>query len=51
MLAQERPETVVLVLVDEQDSKGSVSLTFQRFEQKPDLVHSIDSCEDEVEGR
>lgn len=51
MIAQERLETVVVVLVDEEDSKGLVGLTFQRVEQKPEFVHSIDGREDEVEGR
>ena len=31
-------EPVVVVLVDEEDSKGAVSLPFERFEQKSDLV-------------
>jgi hypothetical protein len=51
MFAEERLEPVVVVLVDEEDSKRGVSLPFQRLEQKPDLVHSIDSREDEVERR
>jgi hypothetical protein len=51
MFAQERLEPVVVVLVDEEDSKGGVSLPLKRSEQKSDLVYTIDSCEDEVEGR
>jgi glycosyltransferase involved in cell wall biosynthesis len=48
LVADERLESVVLVLVDEEKAESTVRLTRQRIEEAPELDNAINSCDDQV---
>jgi len=48
LLAQDRLESIVIVLVDEQHAKGAMRLRLQRGKQALELADTADGRDDEV---